>query len=252
MSMGMIAVGVIGAGVSLYGANKAAQQQREAMRMQQGYMDADIAFRMRQYEDEKAWIDPLRKKMMGYVNAEGPMHWGEQKDAIEQQFGMAQRQMGEEQARSGLTGSDVQAGNLRTGALKKAQALAGAYNKGMMDKMELARSLLGQKDTMAAAGLVAQGYSNAANMYGGYANQYGQAAAQGWSNAASAIGGMSQNLASRYATNQDSKQSGPTTETNTRVNVETIPPIQTPQRGWTDDDFIPTPGPSNGYGSAWR
>jgi len=243
--MTWVAVGV--GAVTLVGGmvqgNQASKKQKGAMNDQMAMQQADLDFRMRQYEEEKAFTDPLRNQLREQALADGPLDYGPMRDQISQQYGMAQRNMTAAMAQRGLSGSGVDAGATRGMLLSQAGDLSRAYNQGLINKRGLAMSLVARDNRMQAGAALGQGYQNMAGLHGQNAAAYGQAAQAGYSAAAN---GMMNGLMA-YGM---SRGGGGSTIANNTFDPEPLQQI-TPANNNLTLAQGPTPGLQNTSGIGW-
>ena len=201
MGFGEIAagVGVIGGLIQGNKADKRAdeqlQAQREAMAAQQQSAAEQLAFQKQVYGDEMAFEDPLRKSLSAQALSGGdPIGWGQTKADIANQYGLAERRTETAMQRNGMLGSGLGASMGQAAQLKQASDLSRAYQQGMMNKRQMAASLLGNGRGMQAAQMVGNAYQGQSGMYGqqagafgNLAGMYGNIASQGYGMAGNAL-----------------------------------------------------------------
>jgi hypothetical protein len=181
----------VGVGTAVIGAvssNKASKKAKSAQSQQMQMLQADLAFRRKIYEEEKAFRDPLRNKLRDEVMQEGSLDYGLKKANIETQYGNAAREMTEEAARSGTTGSNLESGRRVSLALSKAKTLSQAWAEGVGQRRAALAALMSSANPMAAAGGVSDATRGIAGAYGDIAAGHASSAAAGWNAVASGLG----------------------------------------------------------------
>ena len=187
-----------GAGISALGASKNAKAATNAQNAQLRAQQEQLQFQRDQYNRYLGLMGPIEEQLASQAKSSQPLFYDQNKAQIQQQFSDASRNAATQMGMRGMAGSGTDLGMMRGAALGQAGALSGAYNQGLMNRMNLGMQLTGRGQIGQAAQGVAGGLQGMANLYGGQANLYNQAAAQGWGNFAQGIGGM----ANLYSQNQ--------------------------------------------------
>lgn len=222
MSGVMMGSAVVGAGASLAGASKNARAATSAMRAQQQAQQADLAFRQQQYNRYLGLYGPIEEQLAAQAQSSQPLFYDQNKAQIQQQYANALRNQTRQMGMAGMAGSGLATGALRGAALGQASALSGAYSQGMQNRLNLQASLAGKNMPFVAGQGVSQGLQGMANLYGGQANLYNQAAAQGWGNFGQGMSGIA-GLLGRMRTGTAAPP--PTTETNINAPSELMSPL---------------------------
>lgn len=191
------AIGVAGAGTSIYGASKSASAGESAAKQQKELSMADLAFRQKQYDRYLGMYGPIEEKLGAEARSEEPIGYDRMKAQIETQAGEAGRNMSASMAQRGIAGSGLDVGGMRGLAMNKMNALSGAYSQGLENKRRLGMELTGRGQIGAAAQGISGGMQNLANFYGNQADLYNRAAERGWQNAGQSLQGVGSMLAKR-------------------------------------------------------
>lgn len=226
MSGVIVGAAVIGAGASIYGADKNSKAGSSAQKSQEKMSAADLAFRQQQYDRYMGLFGPVENQLAAEARSSEPLGYDRMKAQIETQAGEAGRNMSASMAQRGIAGSGLDVGGMRGLAMNKMNALSGAYSQGLENKRNLGLTLTGRGQIGAAAQGLSGGMQNMAALYGNQADLYNRAAQQGWQNAGQSL----QGLASYYGQKQLAAKPAvaPAQETQTGM---------TPFQGWSYDDL---------------
>ncbi len=228
---GVITAAGIGTAGSLYGANKASKAQSGAMEQQKQMAQQDLAFRQGMYNRYLGLMGPVEEQLAQQARSTQPLDYEQNQAQIKQQYANALRNINTSMGMRGIAGSGLDVGAMRGAALGQAGDLSQAYAQGLINRRNLGMGLTGRNQIMQAGGMVPGGFQGLANMYGGWGQQYGQAAAQGWQNFGQNLGNLGfymQNLnqpqpVANASTYYQPQQAQPLQSINTAGNLPTYP-----------------------------
>jgi hypothetical protein len=130
----------------------------------------------KQYAEQEARFGPLWDKAISEAKSTEPLDYAENAAQINKGYGKAARDINELNYGTGMVNSGLTGARRQGYALKRQQDLASAYQTGITNRRNLAASLLGRDQTMAAGQGVQNAMQGGANTYGAYASMYGNAA----------------------------------------------------------------------------
>ena len=190
---GPISAGVVlgsaglSAGASLLGASKNAKAASSAADKQLQAQQQQLQFQRDQYNRYLGLMGPIEEQLAHMAQSSQPLDYDQMKAQIQQNYSNAVRNSASQMGMRGMAGSGTDLGMSRGLAFNQAGALSGAYAQGLQNRRNLGLSLTGRGQIGQAAQGVAGGLQGMANLYGGQANLFNQAAAQGWNNFGNAI-----------------------------------------------------------------
>lgn len=187
---GAVAGGVIGATGSLMGASKSSKAQKDAMEQQKQMAQQDLAFRQGMYNRYLGMMGPVEEQLAQQARSTQPLNYEQNQAQIKQQYANALRNISANMGMRGIAGSGLDVGAMRGAALGQAGALSNEWAQGLINRQNLGMNLTGRNQIMQAGGMVPGGFQGLANMYGGWGQQAGQAAAQGWQNFGQNLGNL--------------------------------------------------------------
>ena len=187
---GVITAAGIGTAGSLYGANKSSKAQSGAMDQQKQMAQQDLAFRQGMYNRYLGLMGPAEEQLAREARSTQPLDYEMQQAQIKQNYANALRNISTSMGMRGIAGSGLDIGAMRGAAMGQAQDLSGAYAQGLTNRRNLGMALTGRNQIMQAGSLVPGGFQGLSNMYGGWGQQAGQAAAQGWQNFGTNLGNL--------------------------------------------------------------
>jgi len=187
----MPAAAVTGAGVlvSAWSAYEGGKRADRAMKMQQGAMNQDLAFRQALFNEWKNTYGPLEKDLVNQAASDQPLNLGPEWAKIQSNFDQAGRNQESALSRSGGLGQGYQRNsNLEVG---RAAALSDAYSQGLQRRDALRMNLFNASKQMPGqAGNLSQGFQNMAGLYGNQANTFANASAAGWQGVGTGLSNM--------------------------------------------------------------
>ncbi len=228
---GVITAAGIGTVGSLYGANKASKAQSSAMEQQKQMAQQDLAFRQGMYNRYLGLMGPVEEQLAQQARSTQPLNYEQNQAQIKQQYANALRNINANMGMRGIAGSGLDVGAMRGAALGQAGELSNTYAQGLINRQNLGMGLTGRNQIMQAGGMVPGGFQGLSNMYGGWGQQFGQAAAQGWQNFGQNLGNLGfymQNLnqpqpVANASTYYQPQQAQPLQSINTAGNLPTYP-----------------------------
>lgn len=191
---GVITAAGIGAGASLYGANKSSKAAGRAADQQQQMAQKDLAFRRQLYDRYLGLYGPTEEALARQAQSTQPLDYEKNYAAIKQNYGDAMRNISAAMSSRGIAGSGLDIGAARSAALGQAGALSGAYAQGLINRRNLGMELTGRGQIGQAGQAYMGGMQNMANLYGQQAGLYNQAAAQGWQSFGQNLGNLGYSL----------------------------------------------------------
>ncbi len=180
MSGAMMGAAALGAGASLYGANKNSKAASSAMNQQQQMAQQQLGFQQGMYNRYLGLFGPVEQQLASDAQSSQPLDYQQNYAAIKQNYGDALRNISSSMAMRGVAGSGMDVGAQRGAALGEAGALSGAYAQGLVNRRNLGMALTGRGQIQQAGNQYAGGMQNLANLYGQQAGMYNQAAQGGW------------------------------------------------------------------------
>lgn len=203
--MAAVTAGVAAAGTlaSMYGAQQSAKAAGRAQASQEGVQRQDLDFRRQQYDRYLGLYGPTEERLAAEARSTQPLDYEQNYAQIKQQYADALRGIQRGAAMGLPTGLQVGAG--RQAAFGQAGALSQAWGQGLINRRNLGLDLTGRGQTERAAGSLSGGMQNMANLYGGQAGMYNQAAQQGWQGFGQGLGNLAYSL---QGMNQPSQRGG--------------------------------------------
>lgn len=197
---GVITAAGIGTAGSLYGASKSSKAAGKAMSQQEAMQRQDLDFRRQQYDRYLGLFGPTEERLAAEAQSSMPLDYEQNYAQIKQQYADALRGIQRGSAMGLPTGLQVGAG--RQAAFGQANALSGAWGQGLINRRNLGLNLTGRGQIERAAGSLSGGMQNMANLYGGQAGMYNQAAQQGWQGFGQGLGNLAYSLQGMNQPNQ--------------------------------------------------
>ena len=172
-----------GSGMAASSAKKAGSMQERAMAQQAAAAQADLDFRKKVFQDEKAFIQPVREKVRTAALSDRPLGYDQSSGEIKKQYSDTLRNLGA----GGNFNSGLAGGAGRQAMFGQAQDLTKAYDAGQLAKLNLQQSFLGMDQSTPLALNVGGAYTNQGNMYGENAKTFGNIAGLASAAAANAL-----------------------------------------------------------------
>lgn len=174
------AISAIGSGMA---ADKNSSAQRRASEAAMRQQQAELDFRKSLYDEYKQKYGPLEDEVLRSMRGPNPIGWGLVSGKINKGYADATRKM--EQSMGGrMLPQGVRRGLL----LSKNEALGGAYQKGLLDKMNTQVNLARSSPVLGLAGGYAGGLGRMGDIFQRESDRYGALSANGWSSAARSLG----------------------------------------------------------------
>lgn len=169
------AIAVVGIAASMYSANRASQQQRDAMNQAQRNQDKAFAMSEEQYQEEKSLRAAAQAPLWQAINTPGSLDYGARESSIKKAFQDAGTATDRNIANAGLQGSGLDQALKQGNKLEQGKALASAWNQGLIDKRAIAEKLAGTFNPTAAGFNASRTAENGARLWGDRAAMAGAA-----------------------------------------------------------------------------
>ena len=212
---------VIGAGASIYSANKAENAQKDAANKAKAASDAQIAFQQEQYNDWKGIFGNIEQNLSKYYNNLTPEHFEALGlNNLEKSYANTKEQVQKQLARRGLDTSGAAAQSIVDLTNSKAQAEANLRTQAPeianQQKMKFLGLGLGQQGVLQQG--IANAYGNQAAMQQRIANNEQAIAANSWAGVGNAIGSGINSYMTYQALNSGNTPANP-------MNIPTLPKL---------------------------
>lgn len=175
-----VATGAAGVVSGLVGGKDSGSSADAASAAQARVMEKQLEFQKQVYADQWKIYKPIAEQLSGEVTAPGSLDWDVNSDAIKQQYAAGNRDVIQKLNDQGVSSDSGTAQALLAGnQIKQAQDLSKQWATGVMNKRQLAASLLGSgtSATMSAASGTNAAATGLASAYGQQATNYGNQAA---------------------------------------------------------------------------
>jgi len=160
------------AGIGASSAKKAGSMQERAMAQQAAAAQADLDFRRKVYQDEKAFTQPVREKVRTAALSDRPLGYDQSSGEIKKQYSDVIRNV----TAGGNFNSGLAGGAGRQAMFGQAQDLTKAFDAGQLARLNLQTQFLGFDQSTPLAMNVGGAYQNQGNMYGENAKTFGNIA----------------------------------------------------------------------------
>lgn len=241
----MIVAAAIGAGVSLYSANKNAKAGKDAAAAQERMTAADLAFRREQYDRYLGLYGDTEAKLAAQAESDRPLDYDQMQAQIETNAGNAERDLATNMAHRGFAGSGQDLAGMRGLAMGKASAKTAAWSQGLTNRRNLGLALTGRDQIGRAASGVSGGMQGMANLYGNQANLYNGAAGAGWN----AFGQNLGNLAKAWDAYRQDNQPAAVTNVPSMPTDPQSPLVSRSNMSNGFDPFNPMSDPYSNFGN---
>jgi hypothetical protein len=189
----MAASAGVGALTSAFSGARASREARREAAKQEALQQQDLELRKRMYEEEKAYVQPIREALTAEAMSDEPLDYAQIAAQVKDNYAAAKRRLSA--TPGGLSNAALQGANL-----SEASALAGAYAQGKAARRALRSTLLSKDATAALGSNVAAGHGQQASAAGQRAAAQEAAARESWSNVARGLGSAATLYGSRPAT----------------------------------------------------
>lgn len=192
----------VGAVGSIYSGIQNSNNASKAMNMQQAALQQNLDLQRQFMAQQQATYGPLQKQLIQMATSDQPLDYGLNSGAIQTNADAAERNLAQQMAMRGLSGSGVQAAGATGLELGRANALSQAFQQGLVNRRNLGVNLLSQYNPAQGPMMVGNALSQQAGMFGNFAGMYNNAAQQSWGGLGQGLNAWAQNYQLQQAINK--------------------------------------------------